>query len=65
MQKDNQAYTTLGESSADNAELAQAIRTETANREVAARQKQKADEDFENQINKVGKVYCYQLIDNM
>lgn len=65
MRKDAQAYTTIGENSADNAELAQSIRTETANREVAAKQKQKADEAFENEINKTGKVFCYQLIDNM
>ncbi|MBQ8464489.1 MAG: hypothetical protein IJ545_00600 [Alphaproteobacteria bacterium] len=65
LKKDSQAYTTIGESSADNAELEQNIRTEMTNRKVIAEQKKKADEDFEKHLNKTGKIYCYQLIDNM
>lgn len=65
LQKDKDAYVTLGETSEDNAELDESIKTEKTNREVADKYKKQADADFEKQLNQIGNVYCAELTGNL
>lgn len=65
MKKDKDAQVILSETSADNAELDENLKSEKANREVIERQKQQSDKDFEKQLNEIGNVYCGELVDNM
>ena len=65
LKKDKDAYVTLGETSEDNAELDESIKTEKTNREVADKYKKQADADFEKQLNQIGNVYCAELTGNL
>lgn len=65
LQKDNKAYTVLEETSEDNAELDENIKSEQANRKVLEKYKKQAEEDFEKQLNQIGNVYCAELVGNM
>ena len=65
LKKDSDAYTNLSDASEDNAELDEAIKTEKANRSVTGRHENEAGSDFENQMDKVGDIYCSQLKGNI
>ncbi len=65
LQKDNKAYTVLEETSEDNAELDENIKSEQANRKVLEKHKKEAEEDFKKQLNQIGNVYCAELVGNM
>ena len=65
LQKDDDAYVSLGELSENNAELEESIKAEKINREVSNRQRKEADKDFEKQLLKIGNVFCGELVDNM
>ena len=55
----------LDESMAPDASLDEKIITEKVNRKVMSTQKEEADKSFMDQMRRVGKVYCGQLVDNM
>ena len=65
LQRDSKAYTVLEETSEDNAELDENIKSEQANRKVLAKHKKEAEEDFKKQLNQIGNVYCAELVGNM
>ena len=64
LQKDDDAYTVLSDTSKADADLDEKIKSEKANRQVASKYKEKADQDFERQLNQVGNIYCSELSGN-
>lgn len=65
MQKDADANVSLGEMSADNAELDESLKSAKTNSSVSDKYKEQADADFEKQLQQIGNVYCAELVGNM
>ena len=65
MKKDSEALVTLGEQSADDAELDEKIKSEKTNKTVADKYEKEDEQNFIKELQHIKEVYCAEMIHNM